>query len=449
MSLPTVEIQERASSAGAAALPHHRTAEWKLVERILASPGFSKSPLLARFLTYICDRKLRGRESEITEHQIGMVAFGRPGSYHPGEDNIVRNYARTLRVRLDAYFLNAGATEPMRVSIPRGRYIPIFEANVPASAEADEVHEAASLPLPEPNVETGTERRFRFPHILKYAAAAALLVAGGFGARVMHVQSSPFDTFWSTMLDPHRSTYVIAADSGFAVLQDLTGRQVHLHEYVSEDIGTIFPKFDTLHTPENQTYGPERFSNYTSTADLNSVLDLVHLPQFLKAQTRVRYARDIRMDDIRNANVILIGGPHANPWVELYEPQSDFRLTIPTQLSAPQLDNRVIVNKRPQPGEQPTYSITAAKDIHATYSILSFLPGTDRANHALLFQGGNMAATQATADFAVNEVLMAPILAKARRPDGHIGSFELVLETRTVGASAPQAHVVIAHYHAD
>ncbi|SEC36931.1 hypothetical protein [Terriglobus roseus] len=100
--------------------------EWKLACRIATSKGMAKSELLPRFLLHICEMSLRGRKEEITEQRIGMLIFNRPLGYNPGEDNIVRSYARTLRKRLDDYFLQDGRDEPLRMTIPRGGYVPLF-----------------------------------------------------------------------------------------------------------------------------------------------------------------------------------------------------------------------------------------------------------------------------------------------------------------------------------
>jgi len=35
------------------------------------------------------------------------------------------------------------------------------------------------------------------------------------------------------------------------------------------------------------------------------------------------------MDDLSSSNAIIVGGPRANPWGDLYEPTSDFRIEIP------------------------------------------------------------------------------------------------------------------------
>src|SRR5271154_2358650 len=102
---------------------------WQLAQRIVASRSFAKSVLLSRFLLYVCEREITGKTAEISEHQIGVHVFGRRQGYHPGEDNIVRNYARQLRNRLDQYFLEEGRDEELRLSIPRGKYVPVFSPN--------------------------------------------------------------------------------------------------------------------------------------------------------------------------------------------------------------------------------------------------------------------------------------------------------------------------------
>jgi len=82
--------------------------------------------LLINFLLYICERELRGKGHKLNEREIGVKALGRPANYNPGDDNIVRNYARLLRKRLEEYFRTEGKSELLRVDIPRGHYVPVF-----------------------------------------------------------------------------------------------------------------------------------------------------------------------------------------------------------------------------------------------------------------------------------------------------------------------------------
>jgi hypothetical protein len=255
-----------------------------------------------------------------------------------------------------------------------------------------------------------------------------------------------YGQFWASVFDPKRPTFVVTGDSGFAMLQDITGRDVDLNEYVSGDLTSKFPAVDAFSHRKNGTFGADRYANYTSVADLNSVVQLTRLSQFAKGQVKIRYARDLRMEDLKQANMILFGGPHANPWVELFEPSSAFRMTFPSHLDGLHLDERSIVNKHPRAGEQESYMNLPTDVSHKTYTVLSYLPSVDGIGHALLLEGENMAGTQAAAEFVMNESLMSPILARSRQKNGSIGSFELLLETHTVGASSPEAKVVVERY---
>src|ERR1700733_5216993 len=100
----------------------------ELVERIIGSPSFIKSPRLCSFLSYICDLTLEGRTEEINEVNIGKTLFGRAPNYDPSIDGIVRSHASRLRQRLDQYFGEEGAHETLRLFIPKGGYTPIFES---------------------------------------------------------------------------------------------------------------------------------------------------------------------------------------------------------------------------------------------------------------------------------------------------------------------------------
>src|SRR2546421_1320919 len=97
----------------------------KLVERVAASRYLAKSARLRDLLVYLSERALEGTD-EIHEQEVGHKVFGRPANYDTGSDNIVRVHASTLRKRLEQYFSEEGATEPLILEIPKGNYAPVF-----------------------------------------------------------------------------------------------------------------------------------------------------------------------------------------------------------------------------------------------------------------------------------------------------------------------------------
>ncbi|MFY2824163.1 tetratricopeptide repeat protein [Ruegeria sp. MALMAid1280] len=95
--------------------------------RILSSDQFVRSKRLCRFLTHIVTEALAGREKELGGYSIGLDVFDRPDNFDPSLDTIVRVEARRLRQALQTYYLENGANDAIRISMPTGSYVPVFE----------------------------------------------------------------------------------------------------------------------------------------------------------------------------------------------------------------------------------------------------------------------------------------------------------------------------------
>ena len=106
----------------------------ELVLRVANSATFEKSLRLRAFFLYACQCAFENRPEAATEQQIGIHVYDRPPGYNPNEDNIVRSQARLLRMKLEHYFANEGKEEPVFITIPKGRYLPVFETRSEESA---------------------------------------------------------------------------------------------------------------------------------------------------------------------------------------------------------------------------------------------------------------------------------------------------------------------------
>jgi serine/threonine-protein kinase len=96
------------------------------LERILASRTFSHAQRLRTMLRFLVERTLDGRGEELKESVIGHEVCGRPASFDPKADPIVRVDANRLRSRLATYYETEGAVEVVRISLPKGSYVPAF-----------------------------------------------------------------------------------------------------------------------------------------------------------------------------------------------------------------------------------------------------------------------------------------------------------------------------------
>ncbi len=99
------------------------------LERILSHPQFLVADQLSRFLRFVVEATLAGRHDQIKQYTIAVEALGRDADFNPLIDAVVRMQARQLRRALHRYYATDGMDDPIRIDIPKGRYVPIFLPN--------------------------------------------------------------------------------------------------------------------------------------------------------------------------------------------------------------------------------------------------------------------------------------------------------------------------------
>ncbi len=99
----------------------------KQLGNILSCEAIKNSQVISRFLEFVVEEKLSGRDAEIKEYTIGVKALGRPVDFNPQLDAIVRIHAGRLRRMLNEYYQGKGVNDSIIIGIPKGTYIPTFE----------------------------------------------------------------------------------------------------------------------------------------------------------------------------------------------------------------------------------------------------------------------------------------------------------------------------------
>ena len=95
--------------------------------RVLESNCFRKCVQLSRFLRYAVNEALAGSNGGSKETLIAVEIFGRRPDYDPAIDPVVRVEARRLRKKLAEYYQSEGREHALRIELPKGRYLPVFE----------------------------------------------------------------------------------------------------------------------------------------------------------------------------------------------------------------------------------------------------------------------------------------------------------------------------------
>jgi len=140
------------------------------LQRIFADQTFAVSDILKRFLSFIVAETLEGRSNQIKEYTIGVNVLNKPQSFNPSQDAIVRIHAGRLRRALHYYYNGAGATDAIRIEMPKGSYLPYFVSNEVGSIEIhsgmneDQINEYHGQGIAEQFVVTG-EMQYAEDHL--------------------------------------------------------------------------------------------------------------------------------------------------------------------------------------------------------------------------------------------------------------------------------------------
>jgi hypothetical protein len=424
---------------------------WVLAQRVVAGSYFSRSPLLIRFLLYVVAETLEGRGKDITEHQIGVHVFDRRAGYSTIEDNIVRNYARQLRKRLADFFAHEGSSESLRIDIPLGGYVPVF---LPASEhhlapemrtlpDSVRMHTQPAEPvaaIPTPAVKQPWRRWLVAATALAVYSAALVWTTWSFSGRMNAPQPRPVEpahALWAAMFNGQVNTYIVPADAGFNLLEDLSRRPLQLADYIKGNyLGLPLAGVDA-HSADDL-----RSQHFTSFVDFQTVAGLAHLPEFNQERTYLRFPRDLRLDDLKNASAVLIGSVGSNPWASIAENNANFRIVYRQGMQS-----ATIVNINPQAGEAASYVSHWNEPAHETYALIAFMPNLSGNGRLLLLQGLDVAGTQAAAETLFHPAAIAPILREATRPDGSLHFFEILLRSTSIDSNSTGTQVVASRIY--
>ncbi len=117
------------------------------LQQIIASKVFAQGERLRRFLEFTVKWALKERPEQLKEYVVALEVYGRKDSFDPKENSIVRVEAGRLRSRLKEYYEDEGRRSPLRIELPKGRYIPVFRRVADKELISPEPPSLAVLPF--------------------------------------------------------------------------------------------------------------------------------------------------------------------------------------------------------------------------------------------------------------------------------------------------------------
>jgi hypothetical protein len=412
---------------------------WQLVQRIVASSGFMNSSRLSAFLLHVSKQTLLGEGASLNERTIGEAVFERSPGYDPRDDNIVRSHASRLRLRLQDYFREEGASESLRVSIPRGSYVPVFESA--ESAPSTTVDET-------PTAETATANQLASPAAASSQSRATIaliclvLLGAAIGATALYLrhrsllQETPSHKLWAQVFRNDQQTIIVPADSSLVIARLMVGHPIRLQEYA----GGLYRQATDCDKPcDLRMVNTVESLRYTSMSDLEFAVKVSHIPEAIPLRTEIRFARDLELKDLKESNLIMAGSQEADPWIAAITGQMNF-VVHDDPAGVLRVENR-----QPQSGEKSQYIYDPHDPQHRGLATIAFIPNLSGSGNLLVVQGFSLAGTQAAAEFVTNRRDIDNLFQSFAGNQARLPHFEILLDTAEVNGMASRPVVLAFH----
>jgi len=362
------------------------------IQRIISSKAFKTSEVHRNLLNYLAEKSLAGEAHNLKEYTVGLDVFGKPASYDPRQESVVRMHVGRLRQKLAEYYRTDGAEDPIIVDLPKGGFALTFDMR-PVPEPPDGMPLAASA-VPQ-------RRAFSAREIaLAVLLFAAIGTAGYFAMRLSTVQKAEvaapapgpwtpeLQELWAPLLSSDRPLMVTLATGGPSnAATGVTG------------VGTANAAFLL-----GQFLGQRKHNVFPVRSDVLS------------------------MGEIAMGDVIFVGPTVGKPQIKEIPPV-DVAFTLTPE---------GVKNIKPEAGE-PAFMADSPKvtqngqETEESHALISSLPGLYGNGSILYFEGNQIASVMGAVQAMTDPDLASQLVARLKRNTGMLPRYyQVVLKIKAM-----------------
>jgi hypothetical protein len=422
------------------------------LEMILGSKYFSHAPQKRKFLRLICDFYLNNRASDLNEHLIGREVFSRGAGFHPAEDPIVRVVAHDVRKKLEMYYQHEGTDDAIRLQIPIGGYEPQFTRRPSLQSEP------APAPLASNKVMSGEvmsgevmSGEVMFGEVMSGEAMSAApnrfriwalgagvillttaLVFFAFSNRDLRRQMQAAESrkvqplsnaVWEPFLKKNDPTLLVLSNPLSCMIvagndpQAQVKRSIGLNATQATEI-LHFTQGAHSVAISNITPNPRLIPSLDTFTGVGEAVGLFRLTDLFRSAERslaLKQSRTVSAEDLKNHDVILLGGFLSNDWSGKLPITEDFVHTV----------SAMIENRHPQPGEERDYRPIFSQqngDLVEDYALITVKPNILYENTVMVLAGSHSAGTEAAAEYVTSKNYLQEFTERLRKMGGSAGA---------------------------
>jgi hypothetical protein len=386
------------------------------LNRLLRSGIVREHSNLRTLLEWLGRRAISDGAEPLKEYTIGVEALGKPSDYDPRLDPTVRVDIGRLRAKLSEFYRTDGASHPVHLEIPKGRYDAHY-FRVPTAAP---IQFPAAIPAAEPP-------KRRSPRLIAAGAALSVLLIA-FAAIQFYKRfataapelSPELHSFWSPFLRSPSPTLLVYGTPMFVRLDRHIYREPRLNRWEDvegdKEVNRMVEEFGV--TEKRPLF------KFTGVGEAESLFRLTRMLTEQRAQLQVKRSNNLTWEDLKGRNVILLGSQKYNPHI----------LKLPLQPKF-EADRGRVANLNPQPGETAEYpNIFREKygDPVETYALISVYPGIEAQTRLTILACSSNEGTGGAAEYVTRPDTMKEMFQKMQlKPDAPLpAAFQYVIKVK-------------------
>jgi hypothetical protein len=392
------------------------------IQRILHSKVFRTSEVQRNLLGYLAEKSLAGGAHTLKEYTVGLDVLGKPPTYDPRQESVVRMHIARLRQKLAEYYRTEGTQDSIIVDLPKGGFKVTFESRPLVAPEL----------VPAPPVSHRRERMLAVCLAMALACGGYLGIrlwliergqgpAGAPGFRSASTWTPELQQLWAPLLSSNRrlmvclSTPLFIRVPGFGFV-----RQSSSNDWSD---GSEAQNFSSLNEALHVS-GAEPTYGFTGVGTASGAFLLGQFLAQRKQEVLLTRSDLISMPEIAMDNVVFLG-PVAGKQMEA--------IPVDQQLV---LDQKGIRNLKPRPGEPAFISDHApqgAQDVQESHALITQVPGLYGNGQILYFSGNEIPSVMAAVQAFTDPTLARRLVSKLKGANGSLPhSYQIVLKVRSM-----------------
>ncbi|MDQ2775276.1 MAG: hypothetical protein M3Y57_10230 [Acidobacteriota bacterium] len=405
----------------------------RALDKIVEGPQFRSSKKCTRFLRHVVEAALDRRLDCLKERTLGVDVFDREPHYDTNQDPIVRGTAGEVRKRLAQYYLESGAEDEYRVSLPAGSYVPEIHKS-PLVQAAKAIVLAPTTQEPQVLSPLKTSRSRILP--LSAAVAALSLIAAAV-VLLWSGRGDPLDRFWAPLLKSDQPPVVCMGQPQLYTFRTDTANALNTWFASGPARGNAPPPLSSVPLSEIVPM----WQGYVALSDTQAFARVASLFARKGKQVDLRGERSVSLTELRKRPSILIGA-FDNNWTLNLAGELRFHFEQDSQTHVQ------IIRDREKPSQSSWKLIDPwpiTTNIHTDYALVTRVVNHTTEQTVVTLAGISQYGTGAAAEFVTNPAYFSRALVNAPK-NWERKNLQVVLSTTVMSETSGPPTVVAVYF---